>query len=475
MIMLGVCQHHLLDARVTGESGRSCAAFNLSLQRNIGVIYRQSYRVGLALFALSCCVCAAANAQDTIEFLSGARLAGKVTRIDKNAKVVGFEASVGTRVVAREFPYDKIHAVVYRGKRYMLNEMPARNTDPNRQSGEADAGGGVSRSKGEILALVRQAGDAPPDWFDTTPLEYPKTLDLSWPLKAPDGWNNQRNMGQYIWDIVNPNPGRWASGVKLVHHTMALHQGKADLLHRDMKTLGNMYFHLFQDYPRAAFWLQRAGVDSDDPASVVLAECFWRMGSKPMAVELLRSRQLRVGAIKLYGDMGETRQATQYAERYVRAGGRSQEAYLLAGDACRRAGQMDTAVAYYQQVLDAQDARNKDYDQRYDSRALESIAAVQLLDKTDVGKVADGTYRDVGAGYNGPLEVEVRVSSGRISSVEVVRHREKQFYSALTETPNQIVEKQSVQGVDTTSHATITSVAIINATSKALAQGAQDQ
>jgi uncharacterized protein with FMN-binding domain len=255
---------------------------------------------------------------------------------------------------------------------------------------------------------------------------------------------------------------------------MSLHQGKSDLLQRDRKTLGNMYFKLFQDYPRAAYWLQSAGVDRDDPAAPELAECYWRMGNKQMALDLLNSRRLRLGAIKLYGDMGDTRQAVQYAERFVRAGGRSQEANLLAGDAYRRANQSDKAIEYYRKVVAAQDARNKDYDKRYDDRARESIAALQLIEKADVRKVADGTYREVGAGYNGPMEVEVKVLGGRIEAVKVVRHREKQFYSALTDTTNQILKKQSVQGIDTTSRATITSVAIINATAKALAKGATE-
>jgi len=55
----------------------------------------------------------------------------------------------------------------------------------------------------------------------------------------------------------------------------------------------------------------------------------------------------------------------------------------------------------------------------------------------------------------------------------VIKHVEKQFYAAITDTTNQIVKKQSVNGIDATSRATITSQAIVNATAKALAKGAQ--
>jgi uncharacterized protein with FMN-binding domain len=54
-----------------------------------------------------------------------------------------------------------------------------------------------------------------------------------------------------------------------------------------------------------------------------------------------------------------------------------------------------------------------------------------------------------------------------------VQHREKQYYSSLTDTPAKIIAKQGVKGVDSTSSATITSEAIINATAKALAKGAK--
>lgn len=69
------------------------------------------------------------------------------------------------------------------------------------------------------------------------------------------------------------------------------------------------------------------------------------------------------------------------------------------------------------------------------------------------------------------MEVEVRVANHKIEEVKVVKHVEKQFYAAITDTTNQIVKKQSVSGIDATSRATITSQAIVNATAKALAKG----
>ena len=67
----------------------------------------------------------------------------------------------------------------------------------------------------------------------------------------------------------------------------------------------------------------------------------------------------------------------------------------------------------------------------------------------------------------------MKVRGKKIEDVKVTQHKEKQYYSALTDVPSQIIAKQGVKGVDATSRATITGDAIINATAKALAQGAK--
>ncbi len=69
------------------------------------------------------------------------------------------------------------------------------------------------------------------------------------------------------------------------------------------------------------------------------------------------------------------------------------------------------------------------------------------------------------------MHVEATVESGRVTKVEITQHREKQYYSALQDVPEQIIRKQDLKNVDATSRATITAVAIINATAKALTSG----
>jgi uncharacterized protein with FMN-binding domain len=301
-------------------------------------------------------------------------------------------------------------------------------------------------------------------------LNYPKTLDLKWPQPTPKGWNNRKNVGQFIWDVINPNPQRWREGIKFNHFLLTQHTSDRARTKRVMSSLGSMYFRFLQDYPRAAYWIEKAGYRPTDGQALIVAECYWRMGYEPKAREILNQRTLRIGMIKLWGDMGETAKAVQVAESYVRAGGSMHHAYLAAGDACRVAGQFNKALPYYKKVAstppkDPKDNRLK----QVRSRAKASAEAVELFELCDVAKVPDGSYRSQSIGYRGAVHIQVDVANGKITKVAVTQHQEKQFYSAIRDATEQIVAKQGVRGVDATSRATITAEAIINATAKALA------
>jgi len=437
-------------------------------------------RTAICIVSLAACLLVGranvALSQDVVEFLSGARAEGKVGEIRNAEKEFDFVLKIGENSFDRTYPFSKVHAVTIDGKRFIVTPLPDAPDKPpadepgNTTKAEDDAR--PQRGEAEVNRMIDEAGHTPPDWFDDTPLEYPSKLDLSWPLKPEGKWNNQVNVGQYMWDVINPNPDRWRSGVRLIHHLISMHRTDSTLLTRDMNTLGMMYFRLFQDYPRAAFWLRKAGATSNQVNGVALAECYWRLGNRQMAVRQLGSRAGHLQAIKLLGDMGDTDAAVRLAKAFGNTNAKD-EAALLAGDALRLAGRYSEAIQFYEQVLASTDFRNEEYGKRYQARAHESIEAIRLFDQADVSKVADGSYRSNAMGYNGQLEIEVRVAAGRIEAVEVTQHREKQFYSALTDTPTQILKKQSVRGIDATSRATITSQAIVNATAKALATGAK--
>ncbi|MHC4400779.1 MAG: SHD1 domain-containing protein [Planctomycetota bacterium] len=412
----------------------------------------------------------ARTGEAVVELLSGAVTRGRI--VARDSEYVTVEVSIGNRSLSRKYPLDRIGVITIGGKREVLHGGGATSGTSPTGTG---AVGGARRSRAEIEALIDRIGRTPPDWWDSVPLNYPNTLDLNWPMPAPNPWNARKNIGQYVWDIINPNPGKWKEGVRFMHFMLTKPQSNPQVLGRAVNQLAHMYHDLLQDYARAAFWWRQAGMGpgAQAPGAVKLAECYWKLGSKQMALELMGKIPTYYSSIKLLADMGETPRALAIVDAAARArNGIPDLAYLYAGDACRIDGQYGKAIQYYQKVLDVRPTgKQKNRVERNHQRARANIEGIRIFDTLDLSQVADGTYRAESPAYAGQLHVEVTVRGGRIESVRVTQHQEKQFYSALTDTPRQIIEKQGVKGVDAVTSATITSEAIINATAKALAQG----
>ena len=180
---------------------------------------------------------------DTVEFKTGASATGKITSYE--GRNVVLEVVVGTKTLTRTYPKSRVKSITVDGRTF----------DPNSESGSGvtAASGRGERSKAEILAEIDAQGKTAPDWYESTPLDYPQSLDLSWPEPAPKPWNSSKNIGQYIWDRINPNANNWRGGVKFMHHILST-TDSADVRQRAMRTLGSMYHNLLQDYARSAFW-----------------------------------------------------------------------------------------------------------------------------------------------------------------------------------------------------------------------------
>lgn len=407
----------------------------------------------------------------TIEFLTGTKLECKVLK--KDDATVTVEVTTDGKKETRTFKLSTVHKVVINDKTYLINDKPSKAVGSAKASNQDDPTDGTTkRSKAEVEALIEQQGREPPEWFESTPLVYPQSLDLSWPEPAPGGWDNQKNMGQYIWDVINPNPGKWREAIRLMHHLLQTHKDDVAKRKRVMSTMGEMYHHLHQDYARAAFWLRQAGIDKGSAYGprARLAECYVRLGNKQMALDLIGKDPVTAMKVKLYADFGDLKQAAKWAELYNETNG-GDFAYLAVADGYRSQGKNKEALAWYEKAVAL--CAKPTFKGRCKNRAESSLEAIKLAELADVNRVADGTYAGEALGYEGPIHVAVTVKAKRIEDVKITQHKEKQFYSSLTDTPAQIIAKQGVKGVDTTTHATITSVAIINATAKALASGAK--
>lgn len=321
-------------------------------------------------------------------------------------------------------------------------------------------------SRKQVLALIEKAGRTPPRWWASVPLRVPQGMNLK-----------KARLGGYCWKTINPNRRRWKGGIRLLHHALRVNQDDAQRRKQIMGMLGTLYYTLLEDYPRAAFWWQKAEGNGESfgeaSLDLGLADCYFRLGNRDMAMKILSSMprdETRSGSlIKLWSQLGDTKKALALAEARAEDG-RAVSAYLAAGDVCRRSGDTQQALIYYEKVLQlpSPDKFGADYE-RNQQCARANIEAIKVTDALDLARIVDGAYAGNSLGYNGQVHVEIVLKGGRISRARVTKHREKQSYSSITDMPRRVIEKQGLRGVDATTGATITSVAIISATSKALA------
>jgi uncharacterized protein with FMN-binding domain len=444
--------------------------------------HRETAHRGLAIGCVLGLVCLAGAARaDEVELLNGARLQGRIAEQTEEFLILRVASADGD--VETKVPLKNVHAVSIGGKRHVVNERtsgkqegpsaaPAATPPPKEGAGPR---GRTERSRAEVDAAIQKAGTTQPDWWGSVPLDYPRTLDLSWPDKPPGPWDASKNVGQYIWSSINENPSRWRSGVRFLHYLLTVHKDNPAKLAKVMEALGMAYCNLLRDWARAAFWWRKA--EEREPlglhAVVLLAECYWKLGSKTLATEQLDKTRgyLLPEAVKLWADMGELDRALGLADKLAEAEpGWQAEAYVAAAEACRFHGRYGQAKDYLEKALrEPAEGQRKGRIERAHTRARASLEAILLHDTLELSRVPDGTYTGTGMAYAAPLTVAVAVRDGHIESVRVTQHQDKQFYGALADTPRRIVERQGVKGVDAVTGATITSEAILNATAKALA------
>jgi uncharacterized protein with FMN-binding domain len=433
---------------------------------------------------------------DEIELKEGTIYRGKLIK-EKHDTVV-FQADIGGAKVELNFPIAKVKALTVKGVRRMVK--PGAKPKGKGPLNPADIPKN-DRSASEVDELVENVGRSKPKWYDSVPLRFPPTLKLNWQI-ASRGYKPHVNLRQYIDSIITPAPDKWKEGVRLMHHTLGVNRTNSMLLKRSQRELAGMYFNFFGDYARAGYLYRQAGGRNHVP----LATCYFRLGCKKLAVKILSElhddNTPDGSVIRLWSEMDEVDKALYYSERAAKAG-RPDVAYLAAGDACRRDGQYNKALGFYQKVVDAE--KGSAYIKRNSARAAANIEAVKLQITLRLADIPDGTYRAKAMGYqkNSPINVSVTVADGTITSLRVVEIRDKRFFTSLIEMPRRIMATQkflappkadpsikvryrtgivikeepgtvvqwlAFKGLDTISGATQSSQGIFNATIKALGE-----
>ncbi len=349
---------------------------------------------------------------------------------------------------------------------------------------------GADKTQAEADEAIRIAGSASPEWWDSVELNYPETLDLSWPFpqerQRPEEGESETasttNVDDYLRQVIYPNPPRHKEGIRLVHHLMILHKDDSDKLQRSLNTLGDMFYHLLGDYARAAFWWQICAQMGGSVDPVKMARCYHELGSKAAAESLLASLEGNAtrnnrDLIKLWARMGQVDKALALIESGIGSQGGDQgsrgglaqgQRYFLSAGILRAAGRYDEAIALYEKVLALPDSETWGIGRR-SNRNLEKTKYIKTL---DLKRIPDGSYTAAVRAFRGPLTVKADIKMGRLESVDIIRNSENRRYLIMAlPTTREIVTRQGFEGVHAITGATVTSDAIMHATAKALSDG----
>lgn len=109
--------------------------------------------------------------------------------------------------------------------------------------------------------------------------------------------------------------------------------------------------------------------------------------------------------------------------------------------------------------------------------AMGLACGLLLLAGCAAGQYVDGSYRGSAEGRYGAITVDVHIARGRISTVEIVSANETPgMLDPVRDTMvPEIIEAQSVQGVDTISGATVSSSAVLEAVGQALSAATAEE
>lgn len=406
------------------------------------------------LFALWACLSLPASAApaDEVVLNSGAVYKGKVTA--QNADEVTIEVTRGATKIPVKLA------------RITVKEVRVGDDASGKAPASAKAKGeDEDATPEEVEKEIEAAGANHPDWWDGTPMNLPKSVDLTW---------NTANLGEktgledYLKRNIRPRSGNWRLGVKILHEALEVNKDDPARYRRTCETLGEMYLSMTDDVPHAAYFYRRC---IDEKTIDRLAACYWKMGCDKMAGGLLAPVKVDAtptcGVIRMWGNLAQPRKAIDLAEETAKAGNKAQ-AYLAAGDALRTAGELDKSQEYYAKVIaaDPKDARVK-------ALAQANLDAVKLIQSLDPTKLGDGRYTGtVTCGPKGGVTIDLILRRGKITTARVSEIKEEAPLTAPLEVAQQILMKQGVRGVSTITGATSSSSAILDAAVAALSKSA---
>ena len=117
-------------------------------------------------------------ADDLVELKSGTQVRGKL--ISQDDKYVQIEIQSNGKTLLRKYPVNLVTRVT-------KDATPGGSASPGSASRPV-------RSVSEVKQLIAATGSTLPDWFETTKLNIPDSLDLAWPEPPPQPWNSSKHV-----------------------------------------------------------------------------------------------------------------------------------------------------------------------------------------------------------------------------------------------------------------------------------------
>ena len=134
------------------------------------------------------------------------------------------------------------------------------------------------------------------------------------------------------------------------------------------------------------------------------------------------------------------------------------------------------ALVSYNEVLNYKDAKaaeliETDEEAAVEAGVLEIKEEYNYVSVGEVTKYKDGTFSGSAKGYGGDIEVNVTLSDGKITGIEIVSAKgEDREYMSMAESVMEDMISSGNTSVDTVSGATLTSNGIINAVKVAVSE-----
>ena len=248
---------------------------------------------------------------DEIKLIDGSAVRGKI--IKETSTGVEIEISEDGAVLKMTIPLNRIRTITKGGKTRVVKLKSGGTSSSGNKRTQNVNSSSQGKSKKEIVALIDKAGTKLPEWWDSVPLSYPKTLDLTW-KETVKGWKPDHKIGVYV-RVAKNQPNKWKPAIRILHKSVEVNKGDSRAMKQSLYWLGYFYSVLLEDHARGAYWSQKGG------DAFILSKAYYKLGSQDMARRLLakfpKDTTWNGALVRMWSEIGELKTAIEIVRFYI--------------------------------------------------------------------------------------------------------------------------------------------------------------